>query len=519
MLCAIYLRLSKEDEDKDDLAESESIINQRAMLVEYATSQGWEIYKIYTDEDYSGIDNNRPAFNQMLADAEQKRFQIVLCKTQARFSRDIEVVEKYINNRFILWGIRFVGLVDHADTAIATNKKARQINGLVNEWYLDDLSANIKSAFKVKRQRGDYMATYALYGFLKDKEAKGGMAEDLEAADVIRLIFSLYFFDGYGYTSIVYELNEKNIDSPAWYKYKKGIAKSMPKGINQWCVKTVSDILSNPMYAGHLVQGKRTVINYKTGTVVKLPEDQWDIVYNHHVAIVTQELFDRVQELKKFKNARVTKGTRKVHPLSNKLKCSDCGSKMVLQGKEPHKYYVCSMYATRSRLACTNNHSIRMSAVEDIVYGEIKKIMRQIKIKDDDFGDIQILDRQEELRKNYNKKRDIAVCRLEENKNMLINLYKDKLKGIINEEQYGLLSESIQIDIKNSEQSLDAISDEINRLEQQKEKTQNTKEIVKRFIDAESLTRDMVNSFIKEIKISQKDKVTKEQAIDIEWNI
>ena len=144
---AIYCRLSEEDKDKlnkDD--DSNSIQNQKSMLLHYALSQKWEVYNIYSDDDYTGADRKRPEFNRLLKDAESGNFDIVLCKTQSRFTREMELVEKYINGLFPIWGIRFVGLVDNADTAIKGNKKARQINGLVNEWFLEDMSESIKSA-------------------------------------------------------------------------------------------------------------------------------------------------------------------------------------------------------------------------------------------------------------------------------------------------------------------------------------------------------------------------------------
>ena len=132
MTAAIYCRLSREDEEKQ--SESESIQNQKSMLIKYALDKGWDIYNIYCDEDYSGIDRERPAFRQLIADAEARRFDIVLVKTQSRFTRDMELVEKYIHGLFAEWGIRFVATVDNVDTDIKGNKKARQINGLVNEW-------------------------------------------------------------------------------------------------------------------------------------------------------------------------------------------------------------------------------------------------------------------------------------------------------------------------------------------------------------------------------------------------
>ncbi|MEG0854811.1 MAG: recombinase family protein, partial [Angelakisella sp.] len=135
MKAALYCRLSDEDKNKlDPTADSESIQNQKTMLINYAVQQGWEIYNIYADDDYSGSDRTRPQFLKMLEGAENRQFDIVLCKSQSRFSRELEIVEKYIHGLFLEWSIRFVSIVDNADTANEGNKKSRQINGLVNEW-------------------------------------------------------------------------------------------------------------------------------------------------------------------------------------------------------------------------------------------------------------------------------------------------------------------------------------------------------------------------------------------------
>ena len=154
ILCAIYTRLSKEDDGRQR-TESESIQNQKSLLTHYAIERGWEIYAIYCDEDFSGVDGARPDFNRMIEAARQKKFQIVLCKSQSRFTRDMELVEKYIHGLFPVWGIRFIAVADSADTEVKGNKKARQINGLVNEWYLEDLSENIRMVFDLKRREGE----------------------------------------------------------------------------------------------------------------------------------------------------------------------------------------------------------------------------------------------------------------------------------------------------------------------------------------------------------------------------
>ena len=160
---AIYCRLSEEDRDKlNKTDDSISIQNQKTMLLQYAINQGWEVFSLYSDDDYTGADRKRPEFNRLLRDAEEGNFDIVLCKTQSRFTRELELVEKYIHGLFPIWGVRFIGLADNADTANKGNKKARQINGLVNEWYLEDMSDNIKSVLTSRRQNGFHSGAFAL---------------------------------------------------------------------------------------------------------------------------------------------------------------------------------------------------------------------------------------------------------------------------------------------------------------------------------------------------------------------
>ncbi len=207
MLCAIYCRLSKEDEDKQQL-ESESIQNQKSMLVKYAVERGWDIYNLYCDEDFSGADSHRPDFNQMLKDAEAKRFQIILCKSQSRFTRDMELVEKYIHGKFLLWGIRFIAIADNVDTDVKGNKKARQINGLINEWYLEDLSENIRLVFDFKRRQGQYIGGFPIYGYQKDPTDKNKLVMDETAAGVVRQIYDWYL-EGNGVQHIAYLLNQR----------------------------------------------------------------------------------------------------------------------------------------------------------------------------------------------------------------------------------------------------------------------------------------------------------------------
>ena len=186
------------------------------MLLRYAAEHGYTVQEVYIDEDYSGADRRRPAFNQMLAAAERREFDVILAKTQSRFTRDMELVEKYLHGKFAEWGIRFIAVVDHVDTQDRAGKKARQINGLINEWYLEDLSDNVRSVLTHKRWQGDYIATFALYGYRKDPADHSRLLPDPEAAAVVRHIYALYL-QGYGTARIAHILNAaQRLPPAAW---------------------------------------------------------------------------------------------------------------------------------------------------------------------------------------------------------------------------------------------------------------------------------------------------------------
>ena len=316
MKCAIYCRLSREDGEKT--LESESIQNQRAMLEDYAVQQGWAVWDVYCDEDYSGADGGRPEFCRLLREAKMQCFQVVLCKTQSRFTRDMELVERYLHGAFPLWGIRFVAVADHVDTDLRGNKKARQINGLVNQWYLEDLSENVRMVLDFKRARGQYIASRPLYGYRKDPDDKNHLLVDEHPAAVVREIFGRYL-DGQGPGEIARRLNDRGEPSPSRYKNpeKEGVF---------WNKTAVSRILRNEMYTGVMIQGKRKRVSYKCKTCLDVPPERWFRVEDTHPAIVDGETFRRAARLLERRGR--ADGSGRVHPLSGLVVCGDCGRPM-----------------------------------------------------------------------------------------------------------------------------------------------------------------------------------------------
>ncbi len=366
---AIYCRLSEEDRNKQlETDDSESIQNQKSMLLHFAGEQDWTVTGIYCDEDYAGADRNRPAFKRLLADAKEQKFDIILCKTQSRFTRELELVEKYIHGLFPLWGIRFVSVVDHADTANKGNKKARQINGLVNEWYLEDLSDNIKSVLTDKRKQGKHIGAFALYGYQKDPEEKGHLIIDQEAAAVVREVFSL-FAQGYGKTAIARTLNERGIPNPTEYKRLHGMRYMQPKTGNStlWKYAAIANMLQNEIYIGNMVQGRYGSISYKTKQNRPRPKSEWYRVENTHEPIISQELWNTVQALLKERTKPFSSGPAGI--FAGKARCAYCGYTLRSTKTRGTYYLQCPTHHIL-KTACTGSF-ISADRLEQTVLAEL----------------------------------------------------------------------------------------------------------------------------------------------------
>lgn len=517
----IYVRLSDEDRDKRNAEdESESIQNQKSMLINYCIEQGWEINRILCDEDYSGADRERPAFNQLLKDCEERKIDIVLCKTQSRFSRDMEIVEKYIHGKFLEWNIRFVSVVDHADTDVAGNKKARQINGLINEWYLEDLSDNIRKTLYHKKIKGEYCCPYAPYGYKLDPEDKHHFVIDPPAAEVVRSIFEMYKC-GMGYIRIAKELNMRQIPPPGVYKAMQGINYKNPNSqgasSKQWRDSSVRYILHHEVYTGAVIQGKSKNLSYKNKKRIKLPENEWIIVHGMHEPIIDEELWKEVQSLidqhrvktKKFKED----DTCEINPLRGLVFCKECGAGMWRMSYKcadtRYKYYRCRTVKNSDGI-CSNSDSIRQITIETAIVNELNILIN--KFLDPDMIDI----------KNTQQEREVSVQqeisqtqkRLERVKANSVQLYKDKLNGLITSEQFKILN--------------DAFSDEINQMKKRKEmlgveliREKHDKcekiDVVEKYQNVEKLNFELAHELIDGIYIGCKDPLTEERKIEIHW--
>lgn len=287
---AIYLRLSKEDVEKEGNENSRSIENQRIILEEYAKVHQFQIYDYYIDDDYSGLYFERPAFSRMLEDAAKHEFAIILAKSQSRLSRNMEHTEYLLHNLFPQLGIRFLGVVDGVDSAQKEGKKARQINALVNEWYSEDLSENIRAVYQRKMRKGEYLGAYAPYGYRKSAEDSHRLEVNEEEACWVRKIFEQYL-KGHSVQEIQQELIKNRIRTPSAVK--------LGGQDYHWSISTIKKILSNEVYMGAVVQGKSRRKSFKEKKIVACPRNSWIIVEGMHVPIIEKEQFEMVRELRR----------------------------------------------------------------------------------------------------------------------------------------------------------------------------------------------------------------------------
>ena len=513
---AIYCRLSEEDRNKQtETDDSGSIQNQKAMLMQYAIEQGWELFRIYSDDDYAGADRRRPEFNRLLQDAEARKFDIVLCKTQSRFTRELELVEKYIHGLFPIWGIRFISIVDNADTANKGNKKSRQINGLVNEWYLEDMSDNIRSVLKNRRENGFHIGAFALYGYEKDPDQKGHLIIDEEAAAVVREVFTL-FSQGYGKTTIARILNDRGIPNPTEYKRLKGLRYKQPTAKNStlWKYFAISDMLVNEIYIGNMVQGKYGSISYKTKQNKPRPKSQWFIVEGTHEPIIDRELWDRVQKMVQDRAKPFDVGT--IGLFARKARCANCGYVMRSSKNRGRHYLQCgSRHVAKD--ACIGAF-ISVEKLEQLVIDELNRLSKEYLNKDE-------LERKIEFCNNLQAQKDAILTniaayekKVAELSKGIRELYMDKVKGLISASDYSVMSKDFVDDRDRLERLIADSRRRIEELDVKLEVGDNRKEIIERYTNLKHLNREMVEILIDYISVGKRIKGTTDVPIEIYWN-
>ena len=515
MKVAIYCRLSAEDREKlsaDD--DSASIQNQKDMLIKHAISNGWEIFSIYSDDDYSGADRDRPEFNRLIQDAKARKFDTVLCKSQSRFTREVELVEQYIHTLFPSLGIRFISLVDNADTEDRGNKKSRQINALVNEWFLEELSDSIKSVLTSRREQGLHIGSFAPHGYAKDPNQKGHLIIDDEAAAVVRRIFSLYLA-GKGKQVIARTLNEDGIPNPTEYKRRLGMVRNKnAKCSPLWSYFTITSILTNEVYIGNMVQGKSGVESYKTQQKVVYPADRWIVVTGTHEPIIDQETWSRTQELIQRKATRNEKKPDGI--FARKVRCLNCGSRMHSVKNGEKRGFKCDHHAL-SHNYCVGTY-ISLRKLQRIVLAQIQLFSDELLDEEllaagiDPFPDLS------QIKEGIEAEIASLKRRIEENQSSMKELYILKLRHNITEKEYIDSMICISDEKSRDENRITDLASQLAEIDKKLVIAADKQALIAKYRRSKELTKDMVDALIDYIEIGKMDPATKETPVVIHWN-
>ena len=517
----VYLRLSKEDGDKE---ESDSITNQRELILEFLKSkEDIRIHAVRVDDGYSGVNFERPAFRQMLEDIKTGKVNCVVTKDLSRFGRNHIEVGKYIEKIFPYLGVRFIAINDNYDSLTndaQTNNIIIPFKNLINDAYCRDISIKIRSNLEVKRKKGDFVGPFAPYGYQKSEEDKNKLEIDEEAAEVLRSIFQMYLQGSNAY-KIAEKLNKKNILTPMDYKKENGSAfyTGFKKNLkSQWTHMHVLRILGNPVYTGTLVQGKETTPNYKVKKKVKRDQSKWSQVENAHEAIIPTVDFQNAQEQLQM-DTRTGTEKEKVYYLSGVVKCGDCGANMVRKtvpsGKRKFIYYVCGNHKGNKNIC--SSHSINAEALEESVR---KLLNHQIK-NVTDLG--RILDKLEDaqIRKGELGKRNRQITKkkeeVEKYNHLRLDLYEDYKDELITKEEYLELKEIYEKRIQTAEQMLEAMEVEMAFLAEGEWSTCDWINEFKKYGYLESLSREVVVSLIGQILVYEKKEGERYPRIEIHF--
>ena len=505
----LYLRLSRDDGDKE---ESGSITGQRELLRDYI-SQHPELreYAIRIDDGFSGSTFERPGFQKMIEDVKAGRTDCIVVKDLSRFGRNYLDAGEYIEKIFPFLGVRFIAVNDNYDS-LGEKKSSDDLiipfKNLINEAYCRDISMKIRSQLEIKRKNGQFLGSFAAFGYLKDEQDKNKLVVDQYAADIVRDIFK-WKLEGISPQDIADALNKLGVLSPMEYKRSLGMKyttsfKTSAKAA--WSAGTVIRILKNPIYTGVLIQGKETTPSYKVHKRIAKDKSEWTVIEDSHEAIISEIDFDSVQKVLKC-DTRRSPDDKAVGLFSGMLFCGDCGASMVRKtvpaGEKKYVYYVCS--AHKQDKSCSP-HRMRDAALEEIVLDSLRQHIREVVNMSEllDITDTAPLRtaQAQKVQRQLDKKRE----EYEKLQKLLMSLYENLTDGVIDREEYARLKASFTARADEAERQMDALRESLNDIQSHGAENVWMNEFIKRQ-ELASLDRAVVVALIDKILIHSNDVV------------
>lgn len=506
----LYLRLSREDGDK---IESDSIVNQRNLLMAFLSSHPEIIlHKVRIDDGYSGVNFERPAFQEMMESVKNKEINCIIVKDFSRLGRNFIETGKYIEKVFPFMGIRFIAINDNYDSVrprTASDNLMVPVKNLMNDAYCRDISIKIRSQLAVKRKNGECIAPFAVYGYRKDPENKNQLIIDELAAGTVEDIFKRKL-DGYSAQAIADWLNDTGVLSPLEYKRYIGSSFSSPFKRNaksRWTAVTVLRILKNPVYTGTLVQGKRSTPNYKVKKSMVVPEERWISVENSHEPIISKALFENVSRIL-LTDTRTAPTEKTVYVLSGLVECGDCHRNMVRKNNStkdnPYFYYICSGY--KQKTGCTI-HSIKTQLLEDTVLTAIQEYIRNVLDMDSMLKSIRCLPFTTRTVKKADERLLAKKSEIKKYQCYKAGLYEDYANGIITKEDYISFGKRYDDKIKAAEGAAFLLEQEIDQIVKGNSEEQQWISCFKQYENIQELNRKLAVELIAHIYVYEDQKI------------
>lgn len=514
---AIYLRLSKEDDDlscsSGAKSESNSISNQRKLIYDFMKSHPeLELYDEYKDDGKSGSNFDRAEFQRMMKDIEAGKVNCVVVKDQSRFGRDYIDVGKYKEKIFPKLGVRFITINEGYDSLSATSSDdlAFTINSFVYDFYIRDISTKIRTNLTAKKQNGEYAGAFVAYGYVKDSNDKSKLVVDQFAADVVRDIFR-WKIEGLSPQNIAVRLNELGIPSPAEYKklsgsnYKTSFQTSS-KAV--WSHVSVRRILKNEIYLGVMIQGKRTTPNYKTKTVVTKAESEWLRVEGTHEAIISVRDFELVQELLR-DDTHCRAGDVTVPVYAGRIYCGDCGAtavrKTVSYAGRRYVYYVCN--ANKHDKTVCSRHSIREDILGQVIYQTVRHQIDLLLDVDKALRQFENLSWEKHKLKQLDASIEIQEEVVRKNNTLRLGIYEDLRAGLLDRSEYESLKKELAERIDEATAAIEKLNKEKREILDGVSKQQSWIEQFRQYENVTELTRPMVIHLIERINIFEDSNI------------
>ena len=503
----LYLRLSRDD----DKYESESIASQREILLRFVQqNEDISVYSIYVDDGYTGTNFDRPDFRRMEEDLRTKKINCIIVKDLSRFARNCSEIGNYLSVVFPYLRTRFICINDNVDSYLdpeSLENISTKFKNLINEEFCHDISVKSKSALTVRREAGEYIGSFACYGYEKDPTDYHRLIIDPIAAEVVRDIYRM-FLGGESIRGIVRNLNADRILPPALYKKQK-YAKYRPnipadKQV-AWTQRTVRRILTNQMYIGNLVQNVMNNISYRIQKCRAVEREKWIIVENTHEPIISRSDFNRAAELLE-RDTRESPTTLRLGVLSGFIKCGDCKRGMIAKtidnGWKSYRYFICSTYKNRGKNLCSK-HTVRADKIEETVLAVLRF---HIALSVELAPILELIDSSPERSREstrFHSALEAQKAEREKYVRLREELYPDYKAGLIDLSEYESIRKKYEKRIEDIEQAISSLEERLDEIKNGVSAQNNFIKEFRKYKNLPSLTREVVCALVENVFVCE----------------